>query len=37
MKSGKSKDLPGMIKEEIEKETKIVNKNWLLEKVIEFK
>lgn len=36
MKSGRSKDLPGMVRKEIEKETKIVNKNWLLEKIIEF-
>ncbi len=35
MKSGKSKDIPDYIKRELSKETKIVNKNWLLEKVSE--
>jgi len=35
MKSGRSKELPGMMKKDLEKETKIVNKNWLLEKVLE--
>lgn len=37
IKSGQSKEKPAFIKTQIEKEDKIVNKNWLLEKAKELK
>jgi hypothetical protein len=35
IKSGKSRDVPGLLLRELTKETRIVNKNWLIEKAEE--